>query len=177
MRCAEVHRSAFYLADFARRDGYLVDGDVEVGVDGNNVVQNGRSGVGYAGQVEEAVVGQVDYRSLVGSGSVFDYQSVCFVLQAIGHFYFQVAGEAFFAVGRCVVEDDGCRIGLYSIPYACVEACGTTVQGVGAVVDGQLVFFAIQGELSFGNSVAVSSDGGVQEGFGTVDDAFNIVVS
>ena len=34
----------------------------------------------------------------------------------------------------------------------------SSVQGVGSVIDGQLVFFVAKLELSFGNTVTVTSD-------------------
>ena len=46
MRCAEVEGSALHLQNLARRNARLVNGDEEVGIDGQDVVQ--RSGVGLA---------------------------------------------------------------------------------------------------------------------------------
>ena len=42
----------------------------------------------------------------IGSSPVFDDQSIGLILQAISHFYFEISGEALFAVSGCVVEDD-----------------------------------------------------------------------
>ena len=49
------------------------------------------------------------------------------------------------------------------------------MQGVGSVVDGQFVFFAVEGEFSFGDTVAVASDGGVEERLRAVEVWFTVI--
>ena len=70
------------------------------------MVVDSRSGSGYAGKIEETVIGQIDDGGFIGSSPVFDDQSIGLILQALSHFYFEISGEALFAVGGCVVEDD-----------------------------------------------------------------------
>ena len=52
------------------------------------------------------MIGQIDDGGFIGSSPVFDDQSIGLILQAISHFYFEISGEALFAVSGCVVEDD-----------------------------------------------------------------------
>ena len=51
------------------------------------------------------------------------------------------------------------------------------MQGVGAVVDSQLIVFAVQNELSLGNAVAVAADKGRAVRLWGVDDILNVVVT
>ena len=66
---------------------------------------------------------------------------------------------------------------LTCIPDACVESRGASVQGVGAVVDGELVFLLVQGKGTFSDAVAVAADQGGEEGLGAVDDTLDIGVT
>lgn len=72
---------------------------VEISVDSNNIVFDSRSRIADTSQIEETVIGQVDYSSFVSCGTIFDYQCIFFFFQAINHFNLQIAGETFFAVG------------------------------------------------------------------------------
>ena len=67
---AEIHRSAFHFQDFTRRNGIFVYGQVEVGIDGNDMVKNRGSWIANAPQVEKAMIGQVDHRRFVSSGLI-----------------------------------------------------------------------------------------------------------
>ena len=169
MRCTEIHRSTFYLQDFSCRNGHFVNGSIMISVDSNDVVQNRRGGIGNTCQIEEAVVGEVDNSCLVCGSPIFNNQCIGFIFQTIGHFYFQITGKALFAICGCIVEYNSRRIRLDCIPHSGVETCGSTVQRIWSIVDCQIVFFAIKSEFSFGYTVSVASDSGVEERFGAVD--------
>ncbi len=177
MRSAEIHRSAFYFGNFSSRDGNFVDGRIEISVDSDNVVVDGRSRVGDAGEVKETMVSQINHCGFVCCSTVFDSQCVYFVFQTVSHFYFQVAGESFFAIGRNIVELHCALVKLYSVPYTSVETGRSSMQGIRTVVDGEFMFFAEQCEFSFGDTVAIASDGRAQERFRAVDDVVDAVVS
>ena len=66
---------------------------------------------------------------------------------------------------------------LVCIPYTCVEACGTSVKGVRAVVDGQLVFLAVELELTFLDAVAKTADQRGKIRLRRIDDFLDIVVT
>ena len=158
MRSAEIHRSTLYFGNFACWDRNFVDRRIEISVDSNDVFVDGRSRSGDTGEVEETVVSQINDCGFVGCCAVFDSQCVYFVFQAVGHFYFQVAGESFFAIGRNIVELHCALVKLYSVPYTSVETGRSSVQGVRSVVDCEFMFFAEQSEFSFSDAVAVASD-------------------
>ena len=177
VRSTEIHRCTFYFGYFSGRDGNFVNRCIEISVDSNDMVVDSRSGSGYAGKIEETVIGQIDYCSFVRCSTIFNIQSIHLVIQAVSHFYFQITGEPLFAVGGNIIELHCAFINLNSVPYAGVETGRSSMQGVRSVVDGEFMFFAEQGEFSFGNAVAVTSDSRTQERFGTVDYMVDTVVS
>ena len=167
---AEVYAATEHKPNF-------IDRCIEISVDSNDVVVDGRSRIGDAGEVEETVVSEVYNRCFVSSGAVFDSQCIHFIFQSVGHFYFQITGESLFAVGRNIIELHGTFINLDSVPYTGVETGRSSVQGVRAVVDCEFMFFAEQSEFSFGDTVAITSDSCTQERFRAVDYMVNAVVS
>ena len=177
MRSGEVHRSTFYFGNFSSRDGNLINRRIEISVDSNNVVFDSRSRIADTSQIEETVISQVDYSSFVRCGTIFDNQCIFFFFQAINHFNLQVARETFFAVGWDIIELDYIFSQLIGIPDAGVKTGGSSVQGVGSVIDSELMLFSIQSEFSFGDTVAVASDSSAEEWFRAVDNVVYAVVS
>ena len=106
MRRAEIHRCACHLQYLARWDGILVNGQVVVGIDGNDVIEYGRGRIAYASQIEESVVGEVQHRGLVGGGFIGDVQTIVGVGQFVHHVHRQIAWETFLAIGRYISEND-----------------------------------------------------------------------
>ena len=70
VRGTEIHRSTLYFGNFTGRDRNFVDRRIEISVDRNDVVVDGRSRVGNTGEVEETVVSQVNDCSFVGGRCV-----------------------------------------------------------------------------------------------------------
>ena len=163
VRSTEIHRCSFYFGYFSGRDGNFVNRCIEISADSNDMVVDSRSGSGYAGKIEETAIGQIDYCSLVRCSAIFNIQSIHLVIQAVSHFYFQITGEPLFAVGGNIIELHCTLINLNSVPYAGVETGRSSMQGVLSVVDGEFMFFAEQGEFSFGDTVAVASDSSAEE--------------
>ena len=97
--------------------------------------------------------------------------------EGVHHSHGQFAGEAFLVVGGDIAEHEAVAVDLLSIPYAGVEACGTAVQVVGAVVDGQVVLLAVEGELAVADAVALATYEGGEEGLGRAHAVVNVVVS
>ena len=113
-----------------------------------------------AGEVAVRVVGEVDDRGLVGGGLVVD-APVAVPVERVGDLRPQRAGVAHLAVDARVVQvqaDVGARGEALDVPHLLVEALGAAVQAVHAVVDGELVRLAVQGELALGDAVAVAAD-------------------
>jgi len=75
------------------------------------------------------------------------------------------------------VQAQGLCILLFGIPNAGVETRGPSVEVVGTIVDGQVVvFYSIQRELALADAVAIATDEGGEEWFGTFDDSLDVVV-
>ena len=172
----EVERCALYFENLARGDRSLVDGQIEVSIDFADEVVDGRRGVGDAGQREESVRREVDDGLFVGGCHVFDNQLIL-IGKRVNNCDFYFTRKTFFAIGARVFKYKRLVVHLTGIPHAGVPAALAAMQAVGTVVDGQLVFLAVELELTFGNAVAVAADERREVGFGRVDDILNIVVS
>ncbi len=69
----------------------------------------------------------------------------------------EVAGVTFLAVFGTVCEKHVVFRSYFRFPYLVLETFGTTVQGVGAVVDGEVILFAVEREQSEGYAVGTPS--------------------
>ncbi len=153
-------------------DGHQLSGWDEFGRDGGDVVAEDLHLVSGAilsfwpFEVEVGVVRQVDVGCLVGGCSVVDFKFV-FGGERVGHRDFELAGVALIAVGRGELEGDGGVLWRWSakdVPGHLVEALGSAVERVGAVVDGERILFAVDFELPFRDSVSESADGAAEVG-------------
>src|SRR5690606_16995814 len=136
------------------------------GVDGQFVVQDGAAAL--AGQVPVDVAGEVDDGGPVGAGLVVD-APVALPGQRVGDPDAQRARIAHLAVGagQAQVETDvGAPGERLHVPDPLVEALLPAVRAVLAVVDGQLVRPAVQGEAAPVDAVAVAADQGAEVGAG-----------
>ena len=154
----EVERGALYLGD-ARRDELVIDRSIVVRVDGELVIHN--RGAWDAGEVEVAVVGEVNHRLLVRRRFVLDVDGIV-IRQGISNLDVEVAREASLAVLREVGEFDRLGRRLVSCPHLPVEALGTTVEAVRLVVLGKSVLCPVELELTVGDTVAVATDEGTK---------------
>ena len=101
-RLFEAHRSSGDGSENPRRDQAGIDGRIAVGNQGQLVAEDVARP---AGQVEVAVMGQVDHRRLVGLRLVGDDQLVA-VGQDVGDDGLEVSGVALLAVPAEVGEPD-----------------------------------------------------------------------
>jgi len=109
-----------------------------VGVYGEDVVEDGAAA--HAGQIEVGVVGHVDDGWLGGGGAVLDAQRGAD--QCVGDVGGEFTGEAHVSVGADEGELDAAGDGATG-PDLTVKALGAAVEGVGRVVDGNLVGVSI----------------------------------
>ena len=119
-------------------------------------------------EVEVAVIGEVEGRSLVGGGGVVEVQGVVFG-EGVDDRYGQVAGVAFLAIGAEVSQRQGFAGGGsagHGLPDVLVETDVAAVQRVGAVVGGELIRFAIEREPAPGNAVAIAPNQRPEVGIG-----------
>ena len=100
---AEIERRASDGHDLTRGNQRVVDRRVAVGVEHQLVVVDRRRAS--TREIEIGVVGEIHGRGLVGRRLVVDAELV-FVGERVGDLCDQFAGEAFFAVGAGVGEDD-----------------------------------------------------------------------
>lgn len=118
------------------------------------------------GEVEVAVVGEVAEGGGIGRGAVIDDQFVV-VGERVPHSDRKAPGISLFASRADVAElDAGPDIvdERFGTPEFFVEALATAVEVVRAVVGGQFVFLAIQGEDSFGDTVGAAAHVGTEVG-------------
>ena len=137
----------------------VVDWRVAVGVDGQQVVVDGRREVSV--QVEVAVVGHVDDRELVGLGVVVDAQGAV-VREGVDHAHLHGAGESLVAVGAHHGQFEAGVGGGDYIVDCVLPSAGTAVQAIGAVVAGQLYDVPVEGDASVGQPVGVAADDGAE---------------
>lgn len=173
-RTAEIHRRAFDGHQAAGGDERRIDGREEIGGDHQLMVVDRRPARPV--QVEERVVREVDDRTAVGRGLVCDDEAVV-VGQLVGHRNLQVPGVSLIAVGREAGQYDLLRRHLDDIPHNHVEALGTAVQAVGAVVQRQRILLPVERKSPCGDTIAVTADGGAEEPLsGLIDVSAEIVV-
>ena len=148
-------------------DGHIVAGGDQVAVDlgddicldRHNMVLDGA--VGMAAEVEVGVVGEVAQGRLVGFCLVADDQ-VTHIIPGIGDGDIQVAGIVFLAVRGDPVEGNG--ILMFALLCGAVPETGrkadvAAVKVVDAVVvQGDLVVYAVDGELAGTDAVTVAAD-------------------
>src|SRR5690606_4729737 len=109
--------------------------------------------------VEIGMVGQVEDGRLVGGGGVVNAQFVI-VGERVGHGDREIAGISFFPVGAEVGQRQPDAIGRsegFCAPDDLVKAYQPAVQVVGAIVLGQLVGFAVEGEAALGDAVGIAA--------------------
>ena len=163
-RFEEVERGAGDGEDLACGDESGVG--VGVGTAGHfeDVVEDGA--VAVTCEVEVGVVGEVDDGGSVGGCGVDDGEFVA-VVEGVGDLAVEFAGVVFFAVGAGVGEDEGggavFEDGGFDGPEFFVEAFFAAVETVGAVIDGEEVGGAVEGEFSFGDAVGVAAGEAAEE--------------
>ena len=122
------------------------------------------------------MVGQVDDGLLVGCSHVFDVQLVV-IVELLDDGDPDFARKSFLAVGTDIFQHQRLVVHLQGVPDLCVESFLSPVQTVGAVVDGQLVFLAMELETSFADAVAIAADKRGKVGLGRIDDILYVVVA
>ena len=172
----EIKGSTLYLENLAGRNARLVDGQVEVSVDLQFAIQLCRRGIGDARQREEGVVRHVHDGLLVGRAAVVDDKLIV-IGERVLHRHAQFTGESLLIVGKRIAQYQFLVIDLLGIPHAGMTAGGTAMQVVHAIVAGQRVFLAIHGKLTLADAVAVATDEGREERFGTVDHLVDVGMS
>ena len=103
------------------------------------------------------MVSETDDGLLVGRSKIF-YLQLVVVSECKLYSDLHFACESFLAIGRGVVQRQRTWAHLSCIPHAHIVTLVTSVQVVGAIVSSQLIFLAVEGEASFADTVAISSD-------------------
>src|SRR5579859_109146 len=126
------------------------------------------------------MVGQVQNRVFVCGGRILDVEFVAVGGQGKGHVYGQVPGIAFFSIFTYVVQREVLSFAVRRVlrrPDSLVKSLQPAMQRVRAVVDRHVVHLAVQRELTFGDAIRVTSDGGAEIRIGFLQVAVEIVES
>ena len=156
----KVHGGSGYVFRCTQRDEGFVGGKPLGGVELQFVVKDAARCLSV--QVQIYVVGEVHYGGFVGLGRQDELEGVVFSPGVVGH-YLEVAGIAFLSVFGKIHEFYGISLDT-AVPDLVGKALGTTVQVVGAVVDGKGILHAVQREMAPSNAVGVTSGDFAGEG-------------
>ena len=158
---AEIHRSALYRQDLSGR----TSGVIERGVAVCEYLQDMliHASAVFACKVEIGMIGHRHKSGGVGLRLIMNDEAVV-LRHGVSDIDVRVTGIALFAVFGAVAEFDLIDTLLYDLPDLRVESLHTAVQTVRAVVDGQLVGLAVEGELAVFDAVGYTSADGVKIG-------------
>ena len=113
---------------------------------------------------------------LVCHTTIIDNQFIV-ISQCVAHGHLQLTGESFFIVCKGVAQYEFSFVYLFGIPNSCMSSCRSSVKVIGTVVDSQTVFFSVHCEFTLANTVAIATNKGREEWFGTCYYVLDIVVS
>lgn len=172
----EVKRRAFYFPDLSRGDGDGIDGQIEISVELADDIVDRRGGVGDTGEGEEGVIREVDDCLLIRRSLIFDDQLII-ISEGVSHPDLELTRETFLTIGTRQLEDAGLVVHAGDIPHTYVIAFLSAMEVVGSVIGSQLVFLTVEGELSLGDTVAITTDETAQIRLGRVDDIVDIIMA
>src|SRR5712664_2219 len=162
---AEIERRPIDPARRAQWDAGRAHRQVSIRGDREVMIQNAAAASLDAGKIEEAVIGQIDDRRLVGLGRE-RRRKFHAAGNAVSDAGLQPAGIALLAIRAVIGQRDEGR-GLLSQggngPALAVETCQTAVKRVGAVIGRQLKAMAIQLERTVRDAVGITTDRGAEE--------------
>ncbi len=156
-RLAQVERRPLDRHDAGRERG-AVDREELVGVDRDEMLVDGPGAL--ALEVEVGVAGQVDHRRRVGRGGQLERHHVA--LHPIGRPDRQPAREALVTVRAHQLQDRPALVARHHVPHPLVEALGSAVQAVAAVVGADPRLATVELEATTGDAVGVAADGAAE---------------
>ena len=106
------------------------------------------------------MVGKIYNRRSIGCGIIFNGEIVV-VIPCVSHSYFKIAGITCVAIRAVQGEFNTIGFDYLGIPDAVVVtvSTGAAVKVVRTIVDGQLIFFAIEGETAVSDTVGAAAGG------------------
>nr|WP_254453605.1 hypothetical protein [Siccirubricoccus sp. G192] len=156
--CQEIEGRAGHRTQLPGRDQGRIHGREASGGKGERMVQD----VAAAGQVEVAVVGEVEHGRPAGAGLIVDRERAI-PCQRIAHRNPQRAGEALVAVRAEMREGQRTAARLRRrLPQRPVEALRPAMQRIRRVVHRDPVVLALQREAAIGDAVGEAADGGAE---------------
>ena len=99
---------------------------------------------------------KVNHGLLVCLCHILNYKLVV-VCERIFYSHLHLSREAFFAIRACIFQHQCLCVHLQCFPNLGIVAFLAAMQAVRTIVDGEMIYFAIELELSFAYSVAVAS--------------------
>ena len=157
-RLTEVQRRTLDRGNLASGNKGLIDRCIVAGVERQDLVEDGA--VTLTRKVKVTVMGQIDDRVLVGSGSVDQLQLV-FVRESVGGGHLERSGIPLLAILARVGELEGgavCGDFRSSLPDDLVESLDSAVKGIADVVGSECVLLAIKSEFPLGNAVTIAAN-------------------
>ena len=157
---AEVHRGSVHRENPSR--GETPSGDLQkaAAVQRDPVAENASRVM--SGEIEEAVVGEVDQCFSIADPLKADVETV-FIIQGVEYTDLQISGEAGLAIRAGPEEADTVREQL-GVPELLMKAgFEVRVQVAAVVVVGQAVFDSVQREGRTGDAVGMAADSGAEE--------------
>src|SRR5262249_34274585 len=161
---AEIEGRAFNRLELAGRNQRGVNRSVAIRIELEDFVEN--VAASRPGEIEVAVVGQVNGRGLVG-GRVMGWVERVGLCQFVSHARGERAGIAFFTVLTDVCELYRGAAGTFDwfgLPDFTVKSFFAAVQRVWSVVEEQRILVAVDREFSFSDAVSVPPDGSAEKG-------------
>lgn len=101
------------------------------------------------------MVGEVHHCRSIGNGIEIKSELIV-IAPGVACGGCEITGIVLVAIGAVESKHHGVTIHLCT-PYLVLETFGTAMQGVGAIVDGKLIGFAIYNKVTFGYTVGISS--------------------
>jgi hypothetical protein len=165
-RPGEVKRGARDRGELAGRDQGGVDRGEAARRQLQEMLLDGARAL--PGEVPIGVIGEVDDRGSVGFGPVVDAQPVV-VIETVGHRHCQRSAVPLLAIGTDPRQAHAGRVivpHVLGVPDALVETDHAAMERIGAVVGGELIGRAIEGEAAGGDAVGIASRDAAKEGVG-----------
>lgn len=152
-RC-EVHGRSGYWLHGTGGNQCVVGGEPAGAIEREHMVEATAAVV--AVEIEIGVVGEVYHRGGIGCCFIADLECVI-VVQCVSHRYFDIGRVAGVSIGTFKGERHPAFALHGTIPDTVLVSVRAAVEVIGAVVDGECVFFPVDREMPTGNAVGISA--------------------
>lgn len=171
---AEIHGRTLHAAHFSGGDAFRI-GHGEYSRGQHQQLIHGGGSVVLPGQIEIAVVGQVENGIVIAHSVVCDVQAAFFI-QTVGDINGGAAGISLVAIGAFQMERNG-GIGIIGHrPHPGMVEVGAGMEVVAVLVGRKGILPVTDGERAAFDPVGAAADNGAQEA-GSVQVAFRVIIA